>query len=151
MFDNNRYPEEIQTDWLTGQNIPDDPEEALRYWMEDATAGKISTNSKQKWIGTLNASIADFELPEDWRVTVPKGKAKVKTRNKDKFSTVAVITGESIREAKLQKGISQQQLSTLLHKSQGCIMNIEVGRYKIKPKGLALLASVPDNLAVLLG
>ncbi|MCS6960403.1 MAG: helix-turn-helix transcriptional regulator [Pseudanabaenaceae cyanobacterium SKYGB_i_bin29] len=146
VFDNDSYPEEIQPDWLTVQQIPDDPEEALQYWIEDANENKISTNSKKKWMGLLNATISDFELPDDWRTEVPKAKAKPKPRTTSLSSPSEAVTGDMIKQARMQQGISQRQLSALLNKSQSWIRDIESGRYKIKQKDVALLSSILGNI-----
>jgi len=144
LFENSTYPEFIQPWWVSAQNLPDDPEEALNYWTEVAQAEKAMINSKQKWSQLLNAAITIREFPEDWQAETPKKEIKSKTSRK--ATAVHSLTGAMIKQARLRQGISQRQLSTLLHKSQSWIRDIELGRYKIKPKDVQLLASVLVDL-----
>lgn len=147
VFDDLTYPEEIRPRWLADQNIPDDPEEAVLYWAEESRESKMGVNSKHKWRSLLNASFQSFELPEDWRVETAKVKPKPRAKSSAKASIAEVISGDIIRQARLQKGISQRKLSQLLHKSQSWIRDIELGRYKVKPKDVELLTSILGNLA----
>jgi DNA-binding transcriptional regulator YiaG len=147
IFDDSTYPEAMRPRWIDDQNIPDDPEEAIRYWAEESRESKIGINSKQKWIALLNASFKSFELPEDWRVQAPKSKSKPKVKTPIKSPPAPEITGEIIKQARLQLGISQRELSNLLHKSQSWIRDIESGRYKVKQKDIHLLASILKNLS----
>lgn len=146
VFESITYPPEIQPLWLSAQNLPDDPEEALQYWAEETIGAPNSINSKKKWIQMLNARILGFEFPEDWLAEVPK--VKLKQRTKNKSPTVDNITGETIKRARIAKGISQRQLSSLLHKSQSWIRDVESNRYKIKPKYLKLLTSILGDLSM---
>jgi len=143
VFDSVTYPEDAQPVWLNAQNIPDDPEEALAYWTNDASESKAGIRSKEKWIKILNASITAFELPEDWQVDLPKPKS----RQRPRVSSPPTITGDTVKKARVGQGISQRQLSALLAKSQSWIRDIESGRYRIKPGDVALLASVLDGLS----
>ncbi|WAS06518.1 helix-turn-helix transcriptional regulator [Gloeomargaritales cyanobacterium VI4D9] len=91
-----------------------------------------------------NAAITIREFPEDWQAETPKKEIRPRTNRK---STPAYsVTGAMIKQARLRQGISQRQLSTLLHKSQSWIRDIELERYKIKPKDVQLLASVLVDL-----
>lgn len=143
IFDSATYPEDVQPSWLNAQNIPDDPEEALDYWTTVASESKAGMSSKEKWIKMLNASIAAFELPEDWQVDLPKPKS----RQRPRVSTVQTITGDTVKKARVGQGISQRQLSVLLDKSQSWIRDIESGRYKIKGKDVGLLRTVLGDLS----
>ena len=147
IFDDSTYPEAVRPRWIGDQNIPDDPEEAFDYWTEESRESKIGINSKQKWIALLNASFKSFELPEDWRVQTPKSKLKRKNKTIPKPLIATQITGDTIKQARLQQGISQRELSTLLHKSQSWIRDIESGRYQVKPKDMQILASILKNLS----
>ncbi len=144
LFESSTYPESIQPWWVRAQDLPDDPDEALNYWTEVAQAEKTMINSKQKWSQLLNAAITIREFPEDWQAETPKKEIKPKTSRKS--TAVHSLTGAMIKQARLRQGISQRQLSTLLNKSQSWIRDIELGRYKIKPKDVQLLASVLGDL-----
>jgi len=144
LFENSTYPESIQPWWVRAQDLPDDPEEALNYWTEVAQEEKTTVNSKQKWSQLLNAAITIREFPEDWQAETPK--KEIRPRTNRKSTPAHSVTGAMIKRARLQQGISQRQLSTLLNKSQSWIRDIELGRYKIKPKDVQLLASVLVDL-----
>jgi DNA-binding transcriptional regulator YiaG len=140
VFDDTTYPESIYPDWMLAQSVPDDPEEALHYWTENARHTKPSMNSKQKWMQLLNASIAAFVFPPDWQIEISKN--KVKRRQYKKSSSTPNITGDRIKEARMKHGMSQRYLSSLLNKSQSWIRDIESGRYKLKQKDIDLLTSI---------
>lgn len=144
LFEPSTYPESIQPWWVGAQDLPDDPEEALNYWTETAQAAKTMVNSKQKWSQLFNATLTMAEFPEDWQAETPS--KVIKPRINRKSLSANPITGAMIKRARLQQGISQRQLSTLLNKSQSWIRDIELGRYKIKPKDVLLLTSVLEDL-----
>ncbi|NJK33835.1 MAG: helix-turn-helix transcriptional regulator [Oscillatoriales cyanobacterium SM2_2_1] len=145
LFEDSLYPEAIQPWWVSAQNLPNDPEEALTYWTEEAWGATAAINSKKKWTQLLNASITITEFPNDWRVDIAKDMTRHKAKHKS--NSVSNITGDMIKAARLQQGVSQRQLSCLLRKSQSWIRDIESGRYKIKPSDVALLTSVLDGLS----
>jgi Predicted transcription factor, homolog of eukaryotic MBF1 len=72
---------------------------------------------------------------------------KRKNKTIPKLPIASQITGDTIKQARLQQGISQRELSTLLHKSQSWIRDIESGRYQVKPKDMQILASILKNLS----
>ncbi len=144
VFEPITYPEDIQPAWINDQNIPDDPEEACLYWTQEGAQSKNNINSKNKWIQLLNATIKTFEFPDDWCLEM----TKIRHKNSNRSPTVKNIniTGDIIKRAREQKGISQRKLSSLLGKSQSWIRDIESGRYKIKQKDVVVLTSVLGDL-----
>ncbi|MCS7030662.1 MAG: helix-turn-helix transcriptional regulator [Gloeomargarita sp. SKYG116] len=149
LFADDTYPPSIQPWWFTTRDIPDDPDAALDYWAEKARATPLTNNSRKKWSQLLNAWVSLTEFPEDWRTENAQGIARSKPRVS--AQATSAITGAMIKQARLQRGMSQRQLSALLHKSQSWIRDIESGRYKIKPKDIALLASVLGDFTSALG
>ena len=140
VFDHSDYPETIYPDWMLAQSVPDDPEEALHYWTENAEHIQPSINSKQKWMQLLNASILTFDFPPDWQIERPKKKLKCKQNNKS--LSMPNITGDRVKAARMKHGMSQRHLASLLDKSQSWIRDIESGRYKLKQKDIDLLVSI---------
>ncbi|MEN9214731.1 MAG: hypothetical protein Q6J44_02875 [Gloeomargarita sp. DG02_4_bins_56] len=144
LFENSTYPEEIQPWWISSQNLPDDPDEAFNYWTEAAPGAKTTINSKKKWAQMLNAALTIVEFPEDWRADVSK--ATLKPRTPSQSSAGNPVTGAMVRTARLKRGLSQRQLSLLLNKSQSWLRDVELDRYKIKPKDMLLLTAVLEDL-----
>jgi hypothetical protein len=142
LFDPTTYPKEIQPWWVTSQDLPDDPEAALNFWIETNRNLPKTVNSKRKWSQLLNASLTIEHFPEDWRTDVPiPPKKTARSAN-----SPSVVTGTMVKQARLAQRMSQRQLSLLLHKSQSWIRDIERGRYPIKAQDVQLLASVLPDL-----
>ncbi|MCS6782829.1 MAG: helix-turn-helix transcriptional regulator [Gloeomargarita sp. SKYBB_i_bin120] len=134
------YPRALWPWWASAQEVPDDPEEALEYWMTQAPAPK--TNSKQKWVQLVNAAVQVTAFPADWPAKAPPKERSTQPN----LPTPAGLTGTFVKQARLQKRLSQRQLCALLNKSQSWLRDIESGRYRLKPQDMALLQTVLNQL-----
>ncbi len=137
LFDPVTYPADIQPFWFKVTEIPDDVDDALDFWIEDATRDNGLTDSapRDKWQRLLNARILGFELSDEWQGNVRRRKPK-KSRQKSKRWAVAKekqeLSGHEINAARQQQKLSQRALAERLGKSQSWIRDVERGRFKIK-------------------
>ncbi len=145
IFDPVTYPPEIQPLWAKLVNIPEDPDEALEFWMNDGSGDRrlTDTGPRGKWNLLLNARILSFDLPPEWEQQSPESekKSRAKSRIKSK-TTVAYLLGEQILQARKNLNLSQRELAKLTGKSQSWIRDLENGRLKAKLEDQALLRKV---------
>lgn len=146
IFDPVTYPPEIQPLWSKLVNIPEDPDEALEFWIKDASGGTRLTDAgpRGKWNMLLNARILSFELPPHWEQQTTELQKKQRTaRNRTKSKTTAgYLLGEQILQARKNLNLSQRELAKLAGKSQSWIRDLENGRLKAKLEDQALLRKV---------
>lgn len=143
-FDPATYPPEIQPLWSRLADLPEDAEEAVDYWINDACSDNPLTDfaPRGKWNQLLQARILTFSVPPDWDRLKPeqpkqhnaarqsKRKATLRDRVEDLSQTG--LTGADVVAARRKLGISQRQLADLTGKSQSWIRDIEKGRFSPK-------------------
>ena len=148
LFDAVTYPSDIQPLWFKSTEIPDDVDDALDFWVEDAnrTDGLTANAPKDKWQRLLNARIIGFDLSDEWQGNVRRRNPK-KRRQKSKHWTVTQknkqkLSGEDINTARRQQKLSQRALAEQLGKSQSWIRDVEKGRFAAKGNDQARLREV---------
>ncbi len=145
MFDPVTYPPEILPLWAKLMDIPEDPDEALEFWINDAGASNRLTDRgpRGKWNQLMNARILSFELPPEWEQQMAKGDKKSRdNRYRKNCKTTGGLLGEQISQARKNLNISQRELAKLAGKSQSWIRDIENGRLKAKVEDQAVLRKV---------
>lgn len=146
IFDPVTYPPEIQPFWAKLDEIPEDAEAALEFWMNDASSGKRLTDSgpRGKWSRLINARISSFKLPPDWEQIASRlEKQKQRTSQRvAKVKSVASLSSEQIVQARKKLRLSQRALAEQLGKSQSWIRDIENGRFQAKSDDLLQLQKV---------
>ncbi|MGH8000076.1 MAG: helix-turn-helix domain-containing protein [Brasilonema sp.] len=145
-FDPVTYPSTIQPLWAKLVNIPEDPDEALEFWIKDAS-GKTrltDTGPRGKWNMLMNARILSFTLPPEWEHQTTESEKKQRTtKNRIKSKTTAgYLLGEQILQARKNLNLSQRELAKLAGKSQSWIRDLENGRLKAKLEDQAVLRKV---------
>ncbi|MDJ0734943.1 MAG: helix-turn-helix domain-containing protein [Nostocaceae cyanobacterium] len=145
IFDPVTYAKEIQPLWAKLVDIPEDPEEALEFWINDASGNNSLTNTapRGKWNQLMNARILSFEMPPDWEqaMAVANKKHRHKKYRKNSKSPGGLL-GEQICQARKNLNISQRELAKLAGKSQSWIRDVENGRLKAKLEDQAVLRKV---------
>ena len=148
IFDPVTYPLEIQPLWAKLMDVPEDPEEALEFWMNDAAGNTRLTDSapRGKWNLLMNARILAFELPPEWKQKISESQKKprttVKSRSRRKTKTTTDLLGADILQARKNLQLSQRELARLTGKSQSWIRDLENGRLKAKVEDQAILRKV---------
>lgn len=141
LFDPETYPPEIQPLWAKLAELPDDPEAALEFWLEDGRGDHSLTDvaPRGKWNRLMNARLLGFDLPSDWEQKLSAkdqsqhknkqkiNKRKIKTARKDR------LMGSQITLARKKLKLSQRQLASQMGKSQSWVRDVEKGRFH--PKG----------------
>ncbi len=150
IFDPVTYPIEIQPLWAKLVDIPEDPDEALEFWINDGGGDHRLTDSgpRGKWNMLMNARILSFELPPEWE-NISADAEKKKRRNvrsKKTVKTTDNLLAEQVSQARKSINISQRELAKLTGKSQSWIRDVENGRLKPKPEDQALLRRVLNIL-----
>ena len=145
VFDPVTYPPEIQPLWAKLGDLPDDGDDALDFWINDANNDTRITDAgpRGKWNLLMNARISCFEIPPDWEYTGEGEKTKrtpasKKTKSKDR----SVLLAEQIMIARKNQGISQRDLAKLTGKSQSWVRDLEKGRLSAKFEDQILLRKV---------
>ncbi|MEL6552039.1 MAG: helix-turn-helix domain-containing protein [Cyanobacteria bacterium J06621_11] len=147
LFDPVTYPSDIQPLWFKVSDIPDDVDDALDFWVEDANRdnGLTANAPKDKWQRLLNARILGFSVSDEWQGNVQQRSSK-KRRQKSKHWAVTKekqkLSGRDINAARQQQKLSQRALAERLGKSQSWIRDIEKGRFKAKGNDQARLREV---------
>ncbi|MDR9405306.1 MAG: helix-turn-helix transcriptional regulator, partial [Halothece sp. Uz-M2-17] len=138
VFDPVTYPANIQPLWAKLDEIPDDADEAMDFWINDACNETRITDSapRGKWNLLMKARILKFELPPAWDEALShwEHKKQQKARPKKSQQKVSPLSGEQISNARKQLGISQRKLAQQLNKSQSWIRDLENGRFSAKLK-----------------
>lgn len=144
-FDPITYPPDIQPLWAKLVDIPEDPDEAIEFWINDGGGNSRLTDAgpRGKWNMLMNARILSFELPPELEQQLSKAKKKLQTtRNKRKTKTTVGLLGEQILQARKNLNLSQRELAKLAGKSQSWIRDIENGRLKVKSEDQTILRKV---------
>jgi DNA-binding transcriptional regulator YiaG len=146
IFDPITYPLAIQPLWAKLIDIPEDPDEALEFWINDAGGETRLTDNgpRGKWNLLMNARILSFELPPEWerQIAESEKKQRRKAKTRQKLKTAGDLVGEQILHARKTLNLSQRELAKLTGKSQSWIRDIENGRLKAKLEDQALLRKV---------
>ncbi|MEM7717207.1 MAG: helix-turn-helix domain-containing protein [Cyanobacteria bacterium P01_A01_bin.68] len=143
IFDPVTYPPDIQPLWAKLSHIPEDPDEALEFWIEDGSGAMRLTDvsPRGKWNMLMNGRITSFELPTQWQqYKAEASKKRLTSRRKTK--TIGGLVGEQISQARKKMNLSQRDLAKLTGKSQSWIRDIENGRFKAKSEDQNLLRKV---------
>jgi DNA-binding transcriptional regulator YiaG len=143
VFDPVTYPLEIQPLWAKLMEIPEDPDEALEFWINDAGGHTRLTDSgpRGKWNLLMNARILSFELPTEWEQRAAKSAKKPRrtVKSRSKVNTTNDLSGEHILQARKSLKLSQRELAKLTGKSQSWIRDVENGRLKPKAEDQVIL------------
>jgi DNA-binding transcriptional regulator YiaG/Pyruvate/2-oxoacid:ferredoxin oxidoreductase delta subunit len=140
LFDPETYPAEIQPLWAKLAELPDDPEAALEFWLEDGSGDRAITDvaPRGKWNRLMNARLQGFDLPSDWEQKL-SSKDSSKHRNKQKISKRKIKTtrkeqfmGSQITLARKKLKLSQRELAIQIGKSQSWVRDVEKGRFHPK-------------------
>ena len=148
IFDPVTYPEPIQPLWSKLADIPEDPDEAIEFWINDGDEGRRLTDvsPRGKWKMLMNARILAFEMAPKWdqpNLKARKKQQRTKSTNKRRnIKTAGGLLGEQIRLARKNLSISQRELARLMGKSQSWIRDIENGRLKVKIEDQLVLRKV---------
>ncbi|MGC9525999.1 MAG: helix-turn-helix domain-containing protein [Limnospira sp.] len=141
IFDPVTYPPQLQPMWVKLLTLPEDGEEALEFWMNDAQQDVSITDPspRYKLYQLMNARILQFELPPEWGraiadlESIKSRKIPRRTRTKRVKKSISTLGGTWVLENRKRKGWSQRQLAQSLGKSQSWVRDIERGRIRIKP------------------
>lgn len=143
LFDPVTYPPEIQPLWAKLVDIPEDPDEALEFWINDGGGETrlTDTGPRGKWNLLMNARILSFELPPEWdqQNSESDKKQRRSANTKKKPKPTDDLLGEQILQARKNLNLSQRELAKLTGKSQSWIRDLENGRLKAKLEDQALL------------
>ena len=145
VFDPVTYPSEIQPLWAKLVNIPEDPDEAIEFWIEDGGSQSSLTDvsPRGKWNMLMNGRILSFDFPPQWQQYHSEvNKKKQGSRMRKKVKIAGGLLGEQISQARKNMNLSQRELAKLTGKSQSWIRDIENGRFKAKLEDQTLLRKV---------
>jgi DNA-binding transcriptional regulator YiaG len=145
IFDPITYPLEIQPLWVKLNNIPEEAEAALDFWIADGSQNNRLTDvaPRGKWNRLMNARILYFEIPPEWESS---SKIKIiqhqKPKSRTKVKSCVELSAQQIIEARKIRLLSQRELASLMGKSQSWIRDIENGRFRVKGEDQMLLRKV---------
>lgn len=146
VFDPVSYPETIQPLWVKLEQLPDDAEEALNFWINDGSQENRLTDSgpRGKWNWLMKARILNFELPQEWEEQLVKFEQKKQRKNhrKNRSKKAPELSAQQILDARKRKGLSQRALAKEIGKSQSWIRDLENGRFCPKPGDREILQTV---------
>ena len=146
VFDPVSYPETIQPLWVKLEQLPDDADEALDFWINDGCQEHRLTDSgpRGKWNWLMKARSLNFELPPEWEEQLIKFEQKKQRKNQRKTRTKKPpeFSAQQILDARKRKGLSQRALAKEIGKSQSWIRDLENGRFSAKPGEREMLQTV---------
>ncbi|MDC0832191.1 helix-turn-helix domain-containing protein [Geitlerinema sp. CS-897] len=146
LFDPETYPSDIQPLWTKVADIPNDPDDALEFWSEDANQvlSLTDTAPRDKWQRLLNARLLGFELPEEWQQTIRRRtpKRRYQSPHSKGVKQSEQLSGREINTARRQQNLTQRALASRLGKSQSWVRDIEKERFKINADDQVLLRKV---------
>ncbi|MDX2215661.1 MAG: helix-turn-helix domain-containing protein [Oculatellaceae cyanobacterium bins.114] len=161
VFDPETYPSEIQPLWVRLDDVPDDAEAALEFWINDGSGNNRLTDAspRGKWNLLMNARILKFDLPSDWKQSQKeqqkKGQKLTKNaatrrsqfkkqtgHNETQNSFKKLVTAKQIASTRKQLGISQRDLAEQMGKSQSWIRDVENERFDPKLEDQLLLKKI---------
>jgi DNA-binding transcriptional regulator YiaG len=147
IFDPQTYPVAIQPLWARLQDLPEDSEAALDFWINDGGKPRRLTDPapRGKWQMLYNARIAGFELPVEIEQRLDAfAEQKQKRTRKRKAPDRDDLTGPDVSAGRKRKGLNQRRLAELLGKSQSWVRDIEKGRLHARPADQKRLRQVLD-------
>ena len=132
LFDPETYPVDIQPLWARVIELPDDVDEALEFWVNDANRSRSLTDTapRDKWQRLINARLLGFELSEEWQQTVRRRTSK-RRRKQSQTVQSTPLSGTAIKAARQRQKFSQRALAEQLGKSQSWVRDVEKGRFSI--------------------
>jgi DNA-binding transcriptional regulator YiaG/NAD-dependent dihydropyrimidine dehydrogenase PreA subunit len=146
VFDPVTYPPEIQPLWAKLVELPEDPDEALEFWINDGSNDTRLTDSgpRGKWNLLMNARILSFELPPEWdqNISAAQKKQQHQTKAKRNLKSTGDLSAEAVLQARKNLHLSQRELAKLTGKSQSWIRDVENGRLKAKLEDQLILKQV---------
>lgn len=145
-FDPETYPIEIQPLWSRVAEIPDDADDALNFWADDANSSLSLTDTapRDKWQRLLNARLLGFDLSEEWQQTIQRRAPKRRRSSKTSAVSHHTLSSSEIKAARQRLNLSQRALAERLGKSQSWIRDIENGRFSISANDQARLRQTLD-------
>lgn len=145
-FDPETYPVEIQPLWSRVAEIPDDADDALDFWADDANSSLSLTDTapRDKWQRLLNARLLGFELSEEWQQTVQRRSPRRRRSTRSNASGNHSLSSSEIKAARQRLNLSQRALAERLGKSQSWIRDIENGRFSVSADDQARLRQTLD-------
>ncbi|MBE7382417.1 MAG: helix-turn-helix domain-containing protein [Leptolyngbya sp. SIO1E4] len=149
IFDPETYPPDIQPLWAKVAQIPDDADDALEFWANDANLDLSLTDTapRDKWQRLLNARLLGFELSDEWQPTVrrtPPKRRRRQSSSKDVTNQTEQLSSSEIKAARKRHNLTQRALADRLGKSQSWIRDIEKGRFSVSPEDQAQLRRTLD-------
>ena len=150
IFDPISYPENLQPLWVKLGKLPDDPDEALDFWLEDGAQAHRLTDAgpRGKWHRLMKGRILRFELPSEWEKQLAQFEEKKqrkshrKNHRKNQVKKTPELSASQIQGARQSKGLSQRALAEKLQKSQSWIRDLESGRFSPKPEDCLVLQNI---------
>lgn len=132
IFDEATYPVDIQPLWARAVHIPNDVDDALEFWVNDANRSNslTATAPRDKWQRLINARLSGFELSEEWQQTIRR-RAPKRRRKKTKPVQLGQISGDAIKAARQRQKFTQRALAERLGKSQSWVRDVEKGRFGV--------------------
>ncbi|KPQ33484.1 MAG: 4Fe-4S ferredoxin [Phormidesmis priestleyi Ana] len=147
LFDPITYPLEIQPLWVKMADIPDDVDDALNFWADEAGRALTENAPRDKWQRILNARLLGFELSEEWQENVQRRTTKRRHRQAKAWTVTPEsqkLSGQDINVARQRQKLSQRALAERLGKSQSWIRDVEKGRFKVNGEDQSMLRQVLD-------
>ncbi|MGD1898383.1 MAG: helix-turn-helix domain-containing protein [Phormidesmis sp.] len=146
LFDPDTYPQDIQPLWVRACEIPDDVDDALDFWADDANRSLTENAPRDKWQRLLNARLLGFDLSEEWQKNTRRSAPKRRRKKSTAWAVTKTnrLSGNDINVARQRQNITQRALAERLGKSQSWIRDIEKERFKINTEDQALLREVLD-------
>lgn len=143
LFDPKTYPLDIQPLWVRAASIPDDVDEEVNFWADDASQAFGLTDSapRDKWQRLLNARLLGFEISEEWQENIRRRKPKKRRKPSKSWAVTQTekLSGSDINLARQRQKLSQRTLAERLGKSQSWVRDIENGRFKVGQDDQVLL------------
>jgi len=145
-FDPETYPPDIQPLWVKATQIPDDADDALEFWANDANRDHSLTDTapRDKWQRLLNARLLGFELSDEWQQTVKRTPPRRRRSRSVESRSFSPLSCDQIRAARQRQSLTQRELADRLGKSQSWVRDVEKGRFSVNPKDQALLRQTLD-------
>ncbi|MEM1251223.1 MAG: helix-turn-helix domain-containing protein [Cyanobacteria bacterium P01_H01_bin.21] len=140
LFDPETYPADIQPLWSRVIDLPDDVDEALEFWVNDAKRSRSLTDTapRDKWQRLINARLLGFELSEEWQQSVRRRTSK-RRRKQPQTAQLPNFSGSTLKAARQRQNVTQRALAEQLGKSQSWVRDVEKGRFSVSTEDYARL------------
>ncbi|MEM6255801.1 MAG: helix-turn-helix domain-containing protein [Cyanobacteria bacterium P01_D01_bin.156] len=145
LFDTETYPADIQPLWAKAIDIPNDVDEALEFWVNDANQNRSLTDTapRDKWQRLINARLTGFELSEEWQQTVRR-RAPKRRRKQSQTAQLKPLSGTVIKAARQRQNLTQRSLAKRIGKSQSWVRDVEKGRFRVGTEDYARIQQTLD-------